>query len=226
MSERVIVSMTSYPGRIKGIGKIIFSILSNTMKPDKIVINLSIEEFPNKEKDLPEDLQALQENGLLEIWWVEKNIKQFKKIIPTLERYPNDIIISIDDDLIYPKEFIETIYNDYLKYDRKYPITAGTWIDRGFYNNKPSHHGSFTLIKKEMFGKNFELMKDLIQKELWKNIWFDDPLYTYMVMNNGLEYKLCSWDGFNYKRKFNVRGVSNSRGLERMKEHNFLRRFL
>lgn len=216
--------MTSYKGRITNVSKVIFSILNNTMKPDKIVLNLAIEEFKNKEKDLPEDLQMLQENGLLEIWWVDKNIKQFKKIIPTLERYPNDVIISIDDDLIYPPEFIETIYNDYLKYDKKYPITASPWIDKGYYNNKPSHHGSFSLVKKEMFGNKFEIMKKLIQNELWNNLWFDDPLYTYVIMSNGLEYKISSWNGFAYKRRYAVKGVSSINFDGRMKEHNMLRR--
>jgi hypothetical protein len=35
------------------------TILDNNMKPDKICINLSTEEFPNKEKDLPDNLNKL-----------------------------------------------------------------------------------------------------------------------------------------------------------------------
>ena len=61
-NERIIVSMTSYPKRITNVSKSIFYLLNKqTVKPDEIHLWLSTEEFPNKEKDLPDDLQKLLE---------------------------------------------------------------------------------------------------------------------------------------------------------------------
>lgn len=60
MNERVIVSMTSYPARISNVGKSIYLLLTKQIrKPDEIHLWLAEPEFPNKEKDLPQDLQAM-----------------------------------------------------------------------------------------------------------------------------------------------------------------------
>ena len=223
VSEKIIVTFTSFPGRINNVAKLVYSILRNTRKPDLIVCNLSKEEFPNGILDLPHDMRLMIKGGYFEVHFVDKNTRQFKKLIPTLDRFPNDVVISIDDDVIYPENFIESMYNDYLKYDKKYPITGGHWIDRGYYQNKPSHHGSFTLITKSMFGRNFTKVKKLIRNELWEKIWFDDPLYTYAVMGNGLEYKMSSYNWSRYKRGFVSKGVSDSNRDKRYFEHKYLK---
>lgn len=75
----IIVSMTSWQKRIKNVSKVIFSLLNQSVKPDSIELNLSIEEFPNKEKDLPEDLQNIIENKLCNVNWVKKIQKHLRK---------------------------------------------------------------------------------------------------------------------------------------------------
>ena len=111
----VIVSLTSWKKRIQNVHIILYSILSGTYIPDKIVINLSEDEFPLKEKELPSELLLFKKYNIVEINWVKENTKAFKKIIPTMELYPDSIIISIDDDIIYPRLFIETILDSYKK---------------------------------------------------------------------------------------------------------------
>lgn len=228
MNERIIVSLTSYKGRIAEVGKVIFSILQNTLQPYKIVLNLSTDEFPNKEKELPEDLLVLTSTSKFEIFWVKENTKQFKKLIPTLERFPNDIVISIDDDVIYPDCFIETLYKDFCEIGKVNPITCGYWRDRWAYNGEYSHHGSYTLITKDMFGDKFEQMKKLIKEHLWKELWFDDPLYTYFVQAAGHHYIRSRFDGNMIKKTYGMKnsGVSNAHYRERMKEHKFLKELL
>ena len=78
---KIIVSMTSWPKRIKNVSTVINSLLNQNIKPDLIELNLSIEEFPNKEKDLPEDINILLSKKYIEINWEEKNTGVFKKII-------------------------------------------------------------------------------------------------------------------------------------------------
>jgi hypothetical protein len=220
--DEIVITMTSYPARITTVSKVVYSILRNTLKPDRFVLNLSELEFKNKEYDLPMDLRLLLYNSLIEIIWHKDNKKQFKKLIPTLEKYPDSVVISIDDDVYYPIDFVETMYSDYLKYDKKYPITGGRWIDKKYFYNKPSHHGSFTLITKSMFGNKFVEMKRLIKKELWKNLWFDDPLYTAAIVANGLEYKFSEFNGYKYKKQFKTEGVSSENKDKRIIEYKFL----
>ena len=107
---KIIVSLTSWPKRIKNVATVINSLLNQNIEPDLIELNLCIIEFPNKEKDLPNDLiNLLFKNKKIEINWVEKNTGVFKKIIPTIKKYYglNYYLLSVDDDIIYRKDYIE-----------------------------------------------------------------------------------------------------------------------
>ncbi len=46
----------------------------------------------------------------LTIDWCE-DIKSYKKLIPTLKKYPDAIIVTADDDLIYDNKWLEQLYN-------------------------------------------------------------------------------------------------------------------
>ena len=109
---KIIVSLTSFPARISTTYLTINSLLNQTLMPNKIILNLSEEEFLNKEKDLPENLLNLQKQGLT-INWCKNNVRSYKKLIPTLNSYPNDIIITVDDDFVYDKNLIKFLYNSY-----------------------------------------------------------------------------------------------------------------
>ena len=65
--------MTSWPKRIKNVATVINSLLNQNIEPDLIELNLCIIEFPNKEKDLPKELNILMsKNKKIEKNWVEK----------------------------------------------------------------------------------------------------------------------------------------------------------
>ena len=102
--------MTSWPKRIKNVALVINSLLNQTIEPDLIELNLSINQFPNKEKDLPKELNLLlSKKNKIEINWVEKNTGVFKKIIPTIKKLYglNYYLLSVDDDIIYREDYIE-----------------------------------------------------------------------------------------------------------------------
>lgn len=112
-SQKLIVSLTSFPARIESVHITINTILRQNLKPDKVILWLAKEEFPGGTESLPEELKKLQHLGL-EIEWCE-NWGSYKKIIPTLQKYPNDIIVTADDDLYYEEDWLESLYNEYLK---------------------------------------------------------------------------------------------------------------
>lgn len=107
----VVASMTSYPERISFATLALKTVLSQTMKPDIVVLWLAESQFLNKEKDLPRELLELTEYGLT-IRWCE-DIGSYKKLIPSLKCYPNDIIITLDDDICYAHDTIESLYSSY-----------------------------------------------------------------------------------------------------------------
>lgn len=119
MSEELrIISLTSFPPRINGVSRVVYSVLRcpEITEFDKCILVLSEEEFPNKENDLPSDLNKLIDSGLLELIWDKGNIRSHKKLMPILEKYPDATVLIIDDDVIRPKNFLKAFLEDHKKY--------------------------------------------------------------------------------------------------------------
>lgn len=113
-NPRLIVSLTSFPERMYDIHFCIYSLLTQQLKPDKIVLWLAKSQFPNKEKDIPQNVLSLKENGL-EIKWCD-DMGAYKKLLPSLKEYPNDFIVTADDDLYYPPDWLKKLYDDHINF--------------------------------------------------------------------------------------------------------------
>lgn len=115
-SEAVIVSLTSHPERMEKIHLTIESLLNQTSKPQKILLWLSMEQFPNKEEGLPEELLALCDDDLFEIRWTEDDLKPHKKYYYAASEYTEFPIIIVDDDVIYDATLVEKLMRSYRKF--------------------------------------------------------------------------------------------------------------
>ena len=109
-NERIIVSMTSYPKRITNVSKAIYFLLTKqTVKPDEIHLWLAEPEFPNRDKDLPQDLQAMLNVDNVFLHWLPKNTYCHKRHEYFNMAKENDCIFIIDDDTYYADNLIETV---------------------------------------------------------------------------------------------------------------------
>lgn len=108
---RLIVSLTSYPKRMYDIHLCLYSLLTQNLKPDKLILWLAKSQFPEGEDDVPIKVRNLCQFGL-EIRWCE-DVKSYKKIIPALLEFPNDVIVTADDDIYYPDNWLEKLYSEY-----------------------------------------------------------------------------------------------------------------
>lgn len=98
--EKIIVSLTSFPAAIPYAVQAIRSVLRGSLLPDKVVLYLDTQKFPGEV--LPPELEALKrESPLLEIRFDPAEIRSYKKLIPALRDFPDDIIVTIDDDIDY-----------------------------------------------------------------------------------------------------------------------------
>lgn len=104
-NEEVIVSFTSFGQRISEVSLVIESIMQGTVKPNRIVLWLSEEEF--KGKTLPRTLEMQKSRGL-QVEFCE-DIRSYKKLIPSLKKYPESCIITIDDDAVYDYDLVERL---------------------------------------------------------------------------------------------------------------------
>jgi hypothetical protein len=103
---KIVITMTSWVKRINYVAKAIYRFLTTQLdKPDIFYLWLSEEEFPNKEKDLPEDLLLICNTFNIKISWTKENEYCHKRWYVYPLHY-NDIVIAIDDDCIYDKNLI------------------------------------------------------------------------------------------------------------------------
>lgn len=110
--EKVTVSLTSYGRRVKSVvSYTIISLLRQTYKPDRIVLWLGEDHW--NDENLPACLKRLKKYGLTVNYC--RDVKSYKKLVPSLNTYSEDIIITFDDDVFYRNNLVELLVNAYKK---------------------------------------------------------------------------------------------------------------
>lgn len=172
----IILACTSWKERIHLLTTTLDSIAKNTILPEVVEINLSEEEFPDKEKNLPNELVNYTKLNI-KINWVGKNINTFKKLIPTLIKYKNqDVrIITFDDDIVYDRDFIKKLVEE----SDNYPESViSNNICQGTLFSQQCVNGRATLYKPRFF-TNFlweGLNPDIINTKE-DDLWYSFVLY-------------------------------------------------
>lgn len=112
-SCEMIVSLTSYGRRVSHgvVYYTLVSLLRQKLQPRRIILWLSESEWCDA--TLSKKLSTLKDKGV-EIRYY-KNIRSYKKLIPTIQLCPNDCIMTVDDDIIYTKDTVEVIWQEHLK---------------------------------------------------------------------------------------------------------------
>jgi hypothetical protein len=83
--------------------------LRQSVKVDKIILWLSIDQFSNINV-LPRNLLRLQSN-YFEIRLCEGDLLSHKKYIYSLKEFKDFLLITIDDDILYPSTLLEKLIN-------------------------------------------------------------------------------------------------------------------
>lgn len=107
----LIVSLTSFPQRMYELHYTLYSLLTQTVKPSKVILWLGKEQFPNLEKDIPDKVLKLKNNGL-SIEWTD-NLYSYTKLVPAVKKYQDSIIVTADDDIFYEKDWLEKLLKGY-----------------------------------------------------------------------------------------------------------------
>lgn len=110
--SKIIVSLTTYPARISTVWITIASLLTQTMKPYKVILWLAEEQFPDRK--IPDSLEKMKQRGL-EIRFCG-DLKPHKKYYYAMQEYPEYYIITADDDTFYPENHIERLWDGYERY--------------------------------------------------------------------------------------------------------------
>ena len=102
--KKILVSLTSYKERFNILPTVIKSLREQSMTPNKIVLVLA-------EKDMKS--YNLKIEGL-DIITINKDLRPHNKYYYTMLKYPEYAIATVDDDIIYSKNMLESLYNSYI----------------------------------------------------------------------------------------------------------------
>ena len=187
--EGLIISLTSFPQRMYEIHYTLYSLLTQTVKPAKVVLWLGTEQFPDGEKDIPQKVLKLKENGLVIEW--HKNLRSYTKLVPSLKKYPNNIIVTADDDIYYEKDWLEKLLKSHkenknciicnrahmVKFDREKLAPYKKWPKK-IKGGKASYLNFLTGVGGVLYPQN-SLHKDVLNEELFTelapkadDVWF------------------------------------------------------
>ena len=198
--HEVVVSLTTYRQRIHEVYLTIESIMQGTMKPNRIILWLSEDEFWGKE--LPIVLQKQKERGL-EVRYCE-DLLSYKKIIPTLSLCPEACIVTIDDDVIYEPDLLEHLISSYKEHPNCVsagrthiirtdtagnPLPYSKW-DMLNHEKCPSHRNFFTGVGGTLFPPHC-LYEQVLDKSTFMALCpnGDDIWLNVMSVLNGVRVK-------------------------------------
>ena len=173
--EVIIVSFTTWKPRFRNIPYVLDSIYGQTVKPDKVVLNLAYDEV------IPLEVSDYINQHDIEIYRTT-DTKVYKKFLPTLFRYPEACIINIDDDCIFPTTMIEDFMTIHKQYPQ-FPISGNKVALFGMQ----CHCGNASLTKYEYFGE----WLNKIDEEVMQNCSSSDIVFSYLAAKNNHPY-ICS----------------------------------
>jgi len=198
----IVVSLTSFGRRVeKVVYYTLISLLNQSEQPNRIVLWLDSDNW--NEQNIPLKLKNLTKLGV-EIKFC-KDLKSFKKLLPALETYPNSIIITVDDDVIYNKHLISNLLTTHRQFPNRiiscinrYPIIKnGGFIPYKFWPITSINDSNQYIMPIGVGGilyppgclhddvKNYYLANKLCPKA-------DDIWFWIMAKRNGTMHKECN----------------------------------
>ena len=109
-SKQIIISLTTYGDRIYFVHQTINSLLRQSIKNYIVILWLSEKEFYNKK--IPYNLKKIKHKNFI-IKYCE-DLGSLKKVFFSLKLFPDHLIVTADDDIIYDVDWLEKLYSSYL----------------------------------------------------------------------------------------------------------------
>jgi hypothetical protein len=141
----VYISLTVISTRLEKFYRVIDSLINQSLRPDKIILNISQESSGLDNgvylRDLPEEIRKQLSFGKIEIFKVA-NIGSYRKLIPTIERYSDRqfLVATADDDVVYPTDWLKGLVQAYqvfhcvvayrcriMRFDGEYLLPYESW---------------------------------------------------------------------------------------------------
>ena len=196
----MVISLTSFPARLPHIAPCLESLVTQKGAEDCLVLWLGKEQFPHGMDDIPEIIRpfSASKGGPVDIRFTE-DIRSFTKLLPALEAFPEDTIITVDDDVSYAPHTIDILKKAHAQNPTAIFAHAVSDLYRshGEWRRTSGTHGFFTSPQplRMMLGIgavlypphalcDFVLDRQLFQKLCPTN---DDIWFWYCAVRNGTQ---------------------------------------
>lgn len=103
MARPTVISLTSHRARFPGLAKCLKQLLNQSARPDLLILWLSEADAPF----LPGEVLQLRQRGL-DIRSCE-DLGPYKKLVPARRSFPEAVIVTADDDILYPRHWARTL---------------------------------------------------------------------------------------------------------------------
>lgn len=206
--NRIVISLTSYGRRVSDVLPFtLVSLLRQSVKPDYIILWLDYDNWSDDK--LPISIQKLKKFGLTIRYC--NNIKSYKKLIPSLELFPNDFIIAVDDDFYYSPHIVRRLIDawevkpnviythraDGILFDGNMILPCSSW-QKEISGREDSFvfplGGSGCLYKKDL------LYNDVTREDLFLSLSpnADDVWFFFMEVLNGTPRAVLHRNSWSY----------------------------
>jgi len=111
--KKLVASLTTFPDRIRYVSYAIETIFAQKYRPDSIELWLSIQQFPNGVKGLPFKLKCQIKRGL-KVNFCD-DLRSHKKYYYSFQENPNNLVVTVDDDVFYSNNILEKLIESYKK---------------------------------------------------------------------------------------------------------------
>ena len=176
------VCLTTYPARVANVPRVLDSLRTQTILPDRFVITLcKADEHLRHMFDNMPDVKVLIVRDDTKVW------KKFLPAMDALHMKHDDLVLTVDDDKLYPPQMIA----DFMWAHNEYP-DAPISGNHYWHNGLKCHCGGCSLVQpRHMAGW---------QKyyAYWRQLPSDDMFYTMLAARNHFAYMQTAT---NWERK-------------------------
>lgn len=106
----VVVSLTTYPKRFPYIDLCLKSLILQDDKPDRIIVYLGSDSVG---VELPENMSKFKQYGVEFRYDENEDLRSHKKYFYAMKEYPEAVVVTADDDIIYPGNWLHSLLMSY-----------------------------------------------------------------------------------------------------------------
>lgn len=193
--KKIIISLTSYSKRFDNLPLVISSLKTQSFPIQNIILFLY-----EKDKKLLD-----KTNFGIQIIFVKEDIKPHKKYYYVMQKYRNYAIITVDDDVVYCKNFLKSLFNSYLEYPNVVSGRRGhymkykknkelqkyyTWFNKNISVTEPDFKLFLTGVGGIIYPPDILNIKEEFLDLIKEIIWADDLTLKHWEIKKGIKSRL------------------------------------